>query len=187
MDFLLNLDIGLLFFINRTLANPIFDKIFTLLTVQEHWYIVYTILIYFLLFKFQWRGRIFLLTLMLAITLADQLSSHVIKELVERIRPCHTFSDIRLLVPCGAGKSFPSSHAVNNFAAAIILGSFFKNYKIHFILLASLIAFSRVYVGVHYPSDVLAGAILGTLIGVLFIYFHKKLIYKLFKNKENEI
>ncbi|MFN3781727.1 MAG: phosphatase PAP2 family protein, partial [Candidatus Kapaibacteriota bacterium] len=161
MDFLLNLDTGLLFFINRTLANPIFDRLFVLLTVQEHWYIVYAVLIYFLLFKFERKGRLFLLTLIITIAVADQLSSHVIKELVGRLRPCHNLSDIRLLVPCGAGKSFPSSHAVNNFAAAIFLGSFFRNYRSHFIIIASLIAISRVYVGVHYPSDVLAGALLG--------------------------
>lgn len=98
--------------------------------------------------------------------------------MVGRIRPCHTLPDIRLLVPCGGGKSFPSSHAVNNFAFAILLGSFFKEYKFHFIILASLVAFSRVYVGVHYPSDVIFGSILGCIIGFVFVYLHRNVIQK---------
>lgn len=180
----MKIDLTLLFFINKTISNPIFDKLFVLITVQENWYIVYAILIYFLLFKFHWRGRAILITLVLTVTVADQLSSHLIKELVERIRPCHDIPDIRLLVPCGAGKSFPSSHAVNNFASAIVLGSFFKDYKTHFLVIASLIAISRVYVGVHYPSDVIAGAILGTLIGLLFVYIYQKTIFNIIEKQE---
>ncbi|MCX7909068.1 MAG: phosphatase PAP2 family protein [Ignavibacteria bacterium] len=176
MEFLLNLDTKILLFINKGIANPLFDKLFVLLTIQEHWYIVYSILIYFLLTKFQWKGRIFLVVLLVAIFVADQLSSNVIKELVGRIRPCHTLQDLRLLVPCGGGKSFPSSHAVNNFAFAILLSYFFQQYKIHFLVLASLVSLSRIYVGVHYPSDVIAGAIIGIIIGFLFVYIHKKVL-----------
>ncbi|MEJ5287264.1 MAG: phosphatase PAP2 family protein [Bacteroidota bacterium] len=179
METLFNIDLSIFYFINKSIANPIFDKLFVLLTVQENWYLLYSVLIYFLWSKYQIRGKIFILLLVITIFVADQLSSHLIKELVGRIRPCHTLQDIRLLVPCGGGKSFPSSHAVNNFAFAILLGSFFRNYRVHFIVIATLIAISRIYVGVHYPSDVVGGAILGTLVGFLFVYIHRNLIQKL--------
>ncbi|MGB9770414.1 MAG: phosphatase PAP2 family protein [Candidatus Kapaibacteriota bacterium] len=179
METLLNIDITIFYFINKTIANPVLDKIFVLLTIQENWYIAYAILIYFMLTKYNWRGRIFLIVLVLTIITSDQLSSHLIKELVGRIRPCHSLSDIRLLVPCGGGKSFPSSHAVNNFAFAIVLGTFFKQYRTHFLTIATLIAISRVYVGVHYPSDVIAGALLGLLIGLIFAYFYNNFIQKI--------
>ncbi len=180
MDFLYTLDLSIFYFINKTIANPVFDKIFVILTTQEYWYITYAILIYFLLTKYKANGRLLLLTIILAIIFSDQISSHYIKELVGRIRPCHVLQDIRLLVPCGAGKSFPSSHAVNNFTLALILANFFNRYKYHFYILASLVAISRVYVGVHYPSDVFFGTILGGVIGIIFVYIHKTVILKLY-------
>jgi undecaprenyl-diphosphatase len=69
-------------------------------------------------------------------------------------------------VHCGAGKSFPSSHASNNFFAATALSSYFPRGKYFFYTIATLIALSRVFVGVHYPIDITTGAILGTMIGI---------------------
>jgi undecaprenyl-diphosphatase len=74
---------------------------------------------------------------------------------------------INLLVSCGTGKSFPSSHAANNFFAAFILSFFYKKNPWVFYTTASLIAISRVVVGVHYPFDVIGGAIIGTAIALL--------------------
>jgi undecaprenyl-diphosphatase len=79
------------------------------------------------------------------------------------------------LVGCGPGKSFPSSHATNNFALATILTYYFRKYRYWFYSIAALVAFSRVYVGVHYPIDISAGAILGTSVGLLFTLIATKI------------
>ncbi|MFN3270169.1 MAG: phosphatase PAP2 family protein, partial [Candidatus Kapaibacteriota bacterium] len=74
METLYNIDLSIFYFINKSIANPIFDKLFVLLTVQENWYLLYAVLIYFLWSKYQIRGKIFILVLVLTIFVADQLS-----------------------------------------------------------------------------------------------------------------
>jgi len=126
-----------------------------------------------LLIKGDNRVRRAALFSVLALIVADYCSSSIIKPLVERLRPCHDpamQAGIHLLVHCGGGKSFPSSHSANSFAVAL----FFFGATPHarrtiraVLFLAVLIALSRVFVGVHYPLDITAGAALGALIGWL--------------------
>ncbi len=190
MEFLLSLDKAIFYFFNHSIAIGLLDKFFVLITTQTNWYIAYAVLIFFLIAKFKSKGLYLVILIAITILIADQLSSKVIKKAIGRVRPCREISDVRLLVPCGAGKSFPSSHAVNNFALAFVLAYFFRNYRFHLFLLAFLIAISRVYVGVHYPSDVIFGAILGLLVGYSIVFLHRKVIFRLFKGKilasENE-
>lgn len=182
-EFLYQIDLTIFYFLNHTIANPIFDKLFVLLTTQECWYITYAVLIFFLLTRFGAKGRYFVVVLIIGIFLSDQISSQILKGWIGRIRPCHFLSDVRLLVPCGGGKSFPSSHAVNNFALAVFLTYFFRYYSIHFFSLAALIAISRVYVGVHYPSDIIGGAIIGYFIARLIIILYHNLETNVLKGK----
>ena len=105
--------------------------------------------------------RIAAILLIFTIVISDQLNSSVIKYWLERPRPCHALQNVHLLVSCGSGFSFPSSHAVNNFAGALILAFFFPRNKWWFFGIAAIVAFSRVYVGVHYPFDVIGGAVIG--------------------------
>jgi undecaprenyl-diphosphatase len=107
------------------------------------------------------HARIAALLLIVTIVFSDQFSSSTIKYWFERPRPCHVLHNVRLLVSCGSGYSFPSSHAVNNFAGALILAFFFPRGKWWFFGFAAIVAYSRVYVGAHYPSDILGGAIIG--------------------------
>lgn len=171
-DALLEMDRGLFYFCNQGLRNWLFDAILPFVTDLNRKpiaLVIVGILWILLLTKGGRHGRIAALLLILTITVSDQLSSSVLKFLIERARPCHELSGVHLLVGCGSGYSFPSSHAVNNFAGAIVLAYFLPRWTWAFFSFAALVAFSRIYVGVHYPSDVIGGAIIGLLIGATVI------------------
>ncbi len=169
MDLILTIDTSLFYFFNHSLANPIFDWLMPFITSQKNWYPIYLLLILFLIIKYKMQGLWIVIAMILAVGLGDFINSHIIKEVVGRLRPCKTLDDVRLLVGCGSGKSFTSSHAVNNFGMAFVLAYYFKKYRWIFYTIAGLVAFSRVYVGVHYPLDVLAGSLLGTGFGYVAI------------------
>ncbi len=182
MEFLINIDKWLFGIINGELTAPFFDKFFPLITLQRNWTILYVILGIWLLIKGGKRGRIAIVLLALTILAADQFSSNLLKNAFERIRPCNDIITVRLLIDCGPGFSFPSSHAVNSFAAAVLLSRFYSENRYFFYTIAGLIAYSRVYVGVHYPFDIIAGAITGIIIGRLFVFLYDYLSskYKVF-------
>jgi undecaprenyl-diphosphatase len=110
------------------------------------------------------RWGTFLLTLV-AVALADW-SAAGIKALVDRPRPPLRYPEPKTLVPVPHDASFPSGHAATSFAAATMLSLAFPKFAPVLLLLASAVAFSRVYVGVHYPLDVIGGAVLGALIAI---------------------
>jgi undecaprenyl-diphosphatase len=166
INFLYSIDKSVFFFINQTLSNPILDWLMPFLTnLNQHWQtlVVVSILWLWLMIRGGRKGRTAGILLVLSIIVSDQFSSSVLKHLVGRIRPCHTLQGVRLLVDCGSGFSFPSSHAVNNFAGAAILSQYYRKYAWGWFSFASLISLSRPYIGVHYPSDVLGGALIGWL------------------------
>ena len=120
-----------------------------------------------------------MLLLFLTAATSDLISSRFIKPMVERLRPCNdidVFEQINVLVRCGGGYSFTSSHATNHFAIAIFvifwLGKDFKWVRYFFGFWATTIALGQVYVGVHYPLDIFGGAILGTIIGLFWYRFY---------------
>lgn len=175
METLQSLDSLLFVVVNQTLSNPATDALMPLITNDWALRIGYALALGLLLWRGSANWRRAALFSVLALALADQLSGSVFKPLLERSRPCQTpelFEHLRLLVHCGAGKSLPSSHAANAFAVA----SFFFWVSRHDANLrlmrwglagaASLVALSRVFVGVHYPGDIIAGAALGSVCGV---------------------
>ncbi|MGB9701918.1 MAG: phosphatase PAP2 family protein [Candidatus Kapaibacteriota bacterium] len=182
MELFQSIDIYFFKIINISFANPFFDWLMPIITNQHNWNPIYLFLILFLIVKYKKKGVIIVLLLIIAVGLTDLISSHIIKEIFQRLRPCWTQTEIHLLVPCGAGKSFPSSHAANNFALAYILSYFFKQNKWIFYILATLVAYSRVAVGVHYPSDVIGGALLGLFISYSIIHFFNKYFAKKINN-----
>ena len=170
-EFLYSVDIWFLHFINSTLSNPAFDKFFPFITEVKNWYIAYIILFLILIFKGGRIGKIASVILILMIVTTDQFSSFFLKNLIARARPCNVLTGLNVLVNCTGSYSFPSSHAVNNFAAAMFLAKLFPKLKWPFFTVALLEAFSRPYVGVHYPSDVLGGTLIGLFFGYIFALF----------------
>lgn len=172
MTELLQFDETLFHLVNTGCHNPFFDWLMPLLRNKYTWVPGYLFIASFLLINFRQKGLFAVVAIVLAVTVADNVSSQIIKKSVGRLRPCKVLEpqkEMHLLVPCGGGYSFPSSHATNHFAFAVylllVMGKLFRWVKIPLLLWAGLISFAQVYVGVHYPFDVFAGALLGSLIG----------------------
>ncbi len=169
---MLQFDENLFHLVNSGCRNLLFDWLMPLLRNKYIWLPLYVFIASFLLLNFKQKGLYLCMALVLTVAISDSTSSRLIKKSVQRLRPCKVLEpqqDMYLLVPCGSGFSFPSSHAANHFAIAVFLfltlGKIFRWVKIPLVLWASSIAFAQVYVGVHYPLDVIGGAMLGTLVG----------------------
>jgi undecaprenyl-diphosphatase len=184
-----SLDTQLLLLINHGTANPLFDVLMPALTLRG-----YLLVIPFLFYMFV-RGRTQVnaqgkryLTAALwtiaiaccAVFLADW-AEHLLKNATMRARPCHVIEGIRLITTCPKSYSMPSGHAISSFAFTIPLAYLTRRYiagawRMYPLLLASLIAFSRLYLGVHYPTDVLAGIVLGTVIGLGLSFLYQAIV-----------
>lgn len=191
-DFLNSLDITLFRFINGSLCNPVFNVLMPFLTDLNKQRIVIAIiaaLLLWMLIRGSNRIRLAAILLITTIIVSDQLNSSIIKYWFERQRPCQMLDNVHLLVSCGSGFSFPSSHAVNNFAGAIVLSFFIPRAKWWFFGFAAVVAFSRVYVGVHFPFDVIGGSVIGILCGgcVLLVFLAlENLWYRVIHRKLHE-
>lgn len=141
------------------------------------------VLILILVLSVLWKGgktgRVTIGLLIATVIVSDQVNSSFLKELFGRIRPCRVLDGVRLLVDCGGGLSFPSSHAVNNFAGATVIAHFYQKQKWYWFSYAAFVALSRPYVGVHYPSDIIAGGIIGFGIGLIVVNLWEMSIRKL--------
>jgi len=148
------------------------------------WVPLYLTILIFLGVKYKRKFLIILIFIILAATLSDQ-TSVILKNIIHRLRPCHEPSLISVVHlvngECGGIYGFVSSHATNTFDVALLSLSFIKKrwYSISIILWAGIISYSRVYLGVHYPGDVLCGSLLGAFIGWS--------IYKLYVLTDNRI
>ena len=180
-DQFLQLDRHLFYFVNHDLANPFFDRIMPWMRNPQFWIPLYLFIIGFCIYKFKKQGVIIILFVALSAGFADFTSAAIIKPLVKRVRPCRdttvSITDIAR-VNCGTGYSFPSTHATDHFALAFSLIILFYK-KWHWIwfwgiLWASIICFAQVYVGVHYPLDVIGGALYGMLVGWFFAKAYKQ-------------
>jgi undecaprenyl-diphosphatase len=180
---MLQFDQELFFFINHTLHFGALNKLMPYWRSMYFWLPLYIFFTSYLLYNFGKTGAIYILALALTVGIADVTSSRIIKNTVQRARPCNDImiqKNVKLLVPCGGGYSFPSSHATNHFAAAVfVIFTFVEKrrwLKWSLIAWAASIAFGQVYVGVHYPFDVICGAILGSSIGWLGAFVYKKML-----------
>tara|TARA_Y100001970_G_C13859916_1_gene663594 strand:+ start:172 stop:726 length:555 start_codon:yes stop_codon:yes gene_type:complete len=171
IDLILSIDKTIFIFINNNLSNPIFDVIMPIFDNTKN-LIPLMLLPYILAIIFDKNNRYILLILIpIAILLTDQ-SGLFLKKTILRPRPWVTLDAnqiIHLVSEKGANYSFPSNHAANMSSLAIIFSFIYTKLKPIFWSIAGIVIFSRVYIGVHYPIDVIVGTIIGSLYGIFLI------------------
>jgi len=198
IDILLKIDSNLFYFINSKLSNPIFDFIFVPIhKPQKHWFLI--ILLLSLLgwylytnfnksIKHTKKAILVIIFLIIGIIITDQIG-RTIKNLEIRSRPYMTEKIIKIPNKIDikkdkydnykendmAKKSFPSNHAANICFISFFLSYIYYNRKKYFIMLAILVSISRVYIGVHYPFDIIVGGLIGIIVGYLVIKIINKL------------
>ena len=177
------LDKNLFIIVQNDSDHIILDKLMPILRTPTTWIPLYIYMFYFALVKIRTKSWLFILLTIITFALTDSISSQILKPLFERPRPCYDeklSTVIRTLVGCGGLYSFPSSHAANHFGLAAfwywsILSTTYKKWN-WLWLWAFAISYAQVYVGKHYPFDVVAGALLGFLIGSLMARVFKFLL-----------
>jgi len=182
LEYLTEIDKIVFLSINQGLSNPFFDFLMPILRNPYTWAPLYLFILIFAIKNYKKRGIIMILFFLLSFGLGDMISASAIKPQAMRVRPCNDVpfkEQVKVRVRCGSGYSMPSSHATNHFAMGVFLLMVFRKKWKPIIWLsivwAASISFAQIYVGVHYPGDILVGTILGILIGLftssVFLFF----------------
>lgn len=179
-----HLDQQLFLFLNSH-NSPFFDTLMYAISGKVIWAPLYLAILIYLGVTYRKKFLVILLFIILAVTLADQISVHLFKNVFHRLRPCHepSLEGMVHLVrgECGGLYGFVSSHASNSFNIALLSLMLINRrwYTISILVWATVIGYSRVYLGVHYPGDVICGAMLGALVGWG--------VYKLYELTDNKV
>ena len=173
MVFIQNIDDSILMFIQNNIRCEFLDTIMPIVTSLGNGGAIWIVIMIIMLIskKYHKYGVILGITLLCSYILGEQ----IIKNIIARARPCNINPSIQMLISIPKSYSFPSGHSSNSFAAAIILYKANKSWGKAAVVLATLIAFSRMYLYVHYPSDVLCGSIMGIIVALI--------IYEAFQRK----
>jgi undecaprenyl-diphosphatase len=181
------LDVALFRWINEGTRNPLFDRVMPLITEFDHWRFPLLGLWLLLFFWGRRETKVTLLLLVVLIGILDYSNSFFFKHLFARPRPCQTLMEVRVFWPCPRSFSFPSNHAANIFGAAFFLSFLYRPWAPLLIFLALLVGYSRVYVGEHYPLDVLGGAVLGALGAGLLLGIRRLILDRWDKRKRIKV
>lgn len=176
IDAITALDFNIVLWVQQHIRSPFLSAFFIPFTTIGNAGILFILIGIIMLFfkKTRQSGRL----LLLSITISFILNDIVIKNIVQRPRPYNTFSQIIPLVPPPGKYSFPSGHTAAAFSSMITLFFTQKKCALTGLFIALLMGFSRIYVGVHYPTDVFCGAILGTTVAVVAAIIFKKTMHK---------
>ena len=173
-EILVYIDYTTWYYLNTVWQNDFLDAVVPYFRNQWTWAPLYLFLLVFMLKNFRYRGLMWCVFFLATFALSDQLSAHLLKGIFMRIRPCNNpqlAGIVHNIVPCGSGYSFPSSHAANHFAlgifSAITLKHLGKWIWYVSVFWAASVAYAQVYVGVHFPLDVVCGGMLGIAAGLL--------------------
>ena len=173
IDALLRFDTKLFVFLNTAFSNKMFDFLFPYITDFDTWIIPAAVLIYFFYKKEKGKALYVMALSIILVCITDPLCVRILKQVFTRLRPSHPdvyIEGARYLIGRKSSFSFPSAHAMNIFAQATLFTLFYRDKWFYFMSFAFLIGFSRLYVGVHYPLDVVGGAMIGALCGALLFY-----------------
>ena len=173
-DFILDIDTWLFLKLNAGAANAFFDWLMPLLTdVRRQIWLIAPALVALAVFG-GGKGRSVVLAALILIAITDQVSSHLLKPLIARPRPCHGVEGARVIYHCGKTFAFPSGHATNSMGAAIFFGLIYRRWIWALLAFALVNSYSRIYLGVHYPLDILGGWVLGGALAWGWVWFTRR-------------
>jgi undecaprenyl-diphosphatase len=161
-----------LFTIRKYMQNKYLDRLMPIVTSMGNLGIIWIMMAVVLILDKPYRliGNIVILTLIISTIVGEGIVKHVVR----RVRPCNYENNLSLLIAKPISYSFPSGHTLSSFAVAEVLSMYFSQYKLIFIGIAFLIALSRLYLYVHYPTDVIAGIIIGIFCSKLIFMILQK-------------
>ena len=189
---IIDIDRKLFVKLNSKWTNSFFDELMPFLRNSSHWIPLYLFLFFFVVLNFKKYAWWWCLLFICTVALTDLIGTHVFKHTIERVRPCNDLlmiDQVRLVLNrCSGGYSFISNHAANHFGMAAFFYFTFRNILPKWAWIgfawAGLIAYAQVYIGVHYPLDVIAGGLLGLMVGKLTsTIFNNRFGFTIFDNQ----
>ncbi|MBC7923935.1 MAG: phosphatase PAP2 family protein [Ferruginibacter sp.] len=188
MDEIKQLDTAAFLWLNGQ-HSAFWDGVMYGITYRLTWVPFYALIIFLLFRRYRWQAAWLVLAIVLVITLADQTASAWMKPFFGRLRPCHEpalAGAVHVVSGCGGRFGFVSSHSANTFGLATTLWLLFRREARYIGFLfawAFLVSYSRIYVGVHYPLDLMGGALVGIAYAGLVVFAYRKLMAARFPSK----